>query len=65
MLQRIKRLLAKPSAEILAVQEIDDARREHLAAMSATEYYESLSRYHSKRIERLERYLREVRRDES
>lgn len=65
MLQRIKRLLAKPSAEILAVQEIDDARREHLAAMSAMEYYESLSRYHSKRIDRLERYLREVRRDES
>jgi hypothetical protein len=44
--------------EVLAARELDEARRQLLAAQSAEEYAHSMSVYHQRRISRLERYLR-------
>jgi len=45
-------------AQVLAARELDDARRQLLAAQSAEEYAHSMAVYHQRRIARLERYLR-------
>ena len=51
-------LFRPASPEVLAARELDDARRQLLAAQSAEEYAHSMAVYHQRRISRLERYLR-------
>jgi len=46
-----------PSAEVLAAQEYDQARRALLEAHSAREYAEAMVTYHQNRIERLKATL--------
>lgn len=53
----IKQLFTKPSAEVIAQQELDDARRELLQAQSTRELYESYVTYHQQRITRLRAFL--------
>ena len=52
----IKQLFRLPSAEALALQEYEQARRRLLEAQSAREYAEAMVSYHQKRIDRLEKY---------
>jgi hypothetical protein len=47
----------KPSAEMLALQELEDAKRMLLEAHSAQEYALSMCEYHQARVERLTNYL--------
>jgi hypothetical protein len=47
----------KPSAEMLALQELEDAKRMLLEAHSAQEYALSMCEYHQARVERLTAYL--------
>lgn len=54
----IKKLFTKPSARSLAQIELEEARRQLLAAQTAKEYAESMANYHSTRISRLEAVLR-------
>ena len=49
----IKNLFRAPSAESLALQEYENARRSLLEAQSAREYAEAMVSYHQKRIDRL------------
>ena len=51
-------LFRQRSSEELAARELADARRQLLQAQSAEEYAHSMSVYHQRRINRLERYLR-------
>lgn len=53
----IKRLFAKPSALVIAQEELEDAKREQLAALNATEFYQAQAQYQAKRIARLTDYL--------
>ncbi len=57
MWQTIKSLYQPPSAEVLAAQEYDQARRALLEAHSAREYAEAMVTYHQNRIERLRNTL--------
>lgn len=53
MWKTIKSVYQPPSAEVLAAQEYDQARRALLEAHSAREYAEAMVTYHQRRIERL------------
>lgn len=47
----------KPSARVMAQQELEDAQRQLLAAQSAYEYARAVAAYHEARIKRLTHYL--------
>jgi hypothetical protein len=51
-------LFRPASPEVLAARELDEARRQLLAAESAAEYADAMCAYHRSRIERLQRYLK-------
>lgn len=53
MLKKITSLFRAPSAETLALKELDEAKRELLVAVRHAEYYASMVRYHQMRISRL------------
>ena len=50
----IKRALRTPSAQELAVQELAEAKRQLLSALTARDYATAMVKYHSDRITRLE-----------
>ena len=54
----IVKLLQKPSARVLAQNELDDARRQLLQAQSGLDYSRSMVECHTARITRLEATLR-------
>lgn len=54
----IAKLFQKPSARSLAQAELEEARRELLAAQSSADYANSIAEYHKIRIARLEAILR-------
>lgn len=49
--------LKTPSAEVLAMRELEEARRKLLEAQSAAEYAQSMAVYHAQRIARLRAFL--------
>lgn len=51
-------LFRRPSPEVLAARELDDARRSLLAAQSAAEYADAMCAYHQTRIDRLISFLK-------
>lgn len=53
----IKSWFAAPSAEAIALQELEDAKRKLLDAQTGREYAESMCKYHEARIKRLTAYL--------
>lgn len=59
----IKRAYGTPSAESLALRELEEARRSLLEAQTAKEYAESMAKYHDVRIKRLTTYLRDSHAD--
>lgn len=52
--------MAPPSALVLAARELDEHKRQLLAAESAREYAEALCGRHTAAIDRLTNYLKEV-----
>ena len=50
---QIIQVFRTPTADVLAVQELEDARRQLLSALSAKEYASALVTYHSDRVVRL------------
>ena len=57
MINQLKKLFATPSAEALALRELDDAKRRLLEAQTAREYAESMCKYREAQIKRLTAYL--------
>lgn len=53
----VKGVFATPSAEVLALRELEDAKRKLLEAQSGREYADSMCKYHEARIKRLTTYL--------
>ena len=50
----------KPSADVLALVELEDARRQLLMWRGALEYAASMVDYNTKRVARLEQHVKEV-----
>lgn len=59
MLRQLKEIYQKPSAETLALRELEDAKRNWLEALSGAEYARRMAEYHNDRIKRLTAYLRD------
>lgn len=57
--KRTFNIFRTPSATELAARELDQAERALLEAQSGREYADAMVTYHSDRIDRLRRYLRE------
>jgi len=53
----VKSWFTTPSAEVLALRELEDAKRKLLDAQTAREYADSMCKYHDARIKRLTAYL--------
>jgi hypothetical protein len=57
MFQQLTKYFHTPSADALAQQELEEARRELLVTQSAAEYAARMVEYHTARIKRLSVYL--------
>ena len=57
LIDKIKSIYATPSAEQIALRELEAAKRSLLEAQSGREYAESMCKYHEARIKRLTAYL--------
>lgn len=60
LIEYIKNLWATPSAEVIAIRELEEAKRKLLEAQTGREYADSMCKYHEARIKRLTTYVRGV-----
>jgi len=57
MFEQLKKLWLMPTAEALAMRELEDAKRKLLQAQTAREYADSMCKYREAQIKRLTAYL--------
>ena len=57
MINQLKKLFATPSAEALALRELESSKRRLPEAQTAREYAESMCKYREAQIKRLTAYL--------
>lgn len=60
MIDQVKKLFATPSAEMLALRELEESKRRLLEALSYREEAECRVACYSERIDRLTEYLKNV-----
>ena len=60
LIEYIKNLWATPSAEVIAIRELEEAKRKLLEAQTGRGYADSMCKYHEARIKRLTTYVRGV-----
>jgi len=56
-LEPIKAFFRVPSADILAIKELEEAKRELLRSQSAQDYAKRMVEYHQDRVKRLTAYV--------
>jgi len=61
----VKNAYATPSAEALALRELEEAKRALLEAQSAREYADSMCKYREAQIKRLTAYLHKATEEQS
>jgi hypothetical protein len=59
-LQQIVAVFKVPTAEVLAVQELADAKRSLLQSLSAQEYASALVTYNTDRVARLGKHVKDA-----
>ena len=57
MMEDLKNWFTTPTAEVLAMRELDEAKRSLLETQSAREYADAMCKYHDAKIKRLTAYL--------
>lgn len=57
MINEIKKMWTTPTAEALALRELEDSKRRLLQAQTAREYADSMCKYREAQIKRLTAYL--------
>lgn len=57
VIQTLKQLYTKPSAMEIALVELEEAKRQHLAHLSAAEYHIALANCYDDRVDRLKQYI--------
>ena len=60
MIDELKKLWAAPSAEVLAIKELEEAKRKLLDAQTSREYAESMVKFREAQIKRLTAYIKGV-----
>jgi len=58
MIEQLKKLWATPSAEVLALRELEEAKRRLLAAQTSREYADSMCKFREQQIKRLTAYIK-------
>jgi hypothetical protein len=58
MIEYLKSLWATPSAEALALRELEEAKRKLLDAQTSREYADSMVKFREQQIKRLTAYLK-------
>lgn len=58
LIEYIKNVYTTPSAEVIALRELEEAKRKLLEAQSGREYADSMCKYHDARIKRLTNYIK-------
>ncbi len=53
----LKKLFAKPSAQTLAVQELEDSQRQLLSYQTQAEYTAQMCKFYQEKIKRLSGYV--------
>jgi hypothetical protein len=61
----LKNVYTTPSAEVLALRELEDSKRRLLEAQTAREYADSMCKYREAQIKRLTAYLHKVTEEQS
>jgi hypothetical protein len=61
----VKNIYATPSAESLALRELEESKRRLLEAQTAREYAESMCKYREAQIKRLTIYLHKATEEQS
>jgi hypothetical protein len=61
----VKNIYATPSAESLALRELEDSKRRLLEAQTAREYADSICKYREAQIKRLTTYLHKATEEQS
>jgi hypothetical protein len=61
----VKNAYTTPSAEVLALRELEESKRRLLEAQTAREYAESMCKYREAQIKRLTAYLHKATEDQS
>ena len=56
----VKTAYAAPSAEVLAMRELEDSKRRLLEAQTAREYADSMCKYREAQIKRLTAYIKGI-----
>jgi hypothetical protein len=60
MIEELKKLWATPSAEALALRELEEAKRKLLEAQTSREYADSMVKFREAQIKRLTAYIKGV-----
>lgn len=60
MIDELKKLWAAPSAEVLALKELEEAKRKLLDAQTSREYADSMVKFREAQIKRLTAYIKGV-----
>jgi hypothetical protein len=60
MIDKVKKLLATPSAESIALKELEDAKRQLLEAQTTREYADSMCKFREAQIKRLTAYIKGI-----
>jgi hypothetical protein len=61
----VKNAYATPTAEVLALRELEDSKRKLLEAQTAREYADSMCKYREAQIKRLTAYLHKATEDQA
>jgi hypothetical protein len=60
MIFDLKKLWTTPSAEVLALRELEESKRRLLQAQTAREYADSMCKYREAQIKRLTAYIKGI-----
>ena len=60
MINELKKLWTTPSAEVLALKELEESKRGLLEAQTAREYAEGMCKYREAQIKRLTAYIKGI-----
>lgn len=60
MIDKIKKLFATPSAEVIALRELENSKRELLEAQTTREYADSMCKFREAQIKRLTAYIKGI-----
>lgn len=59
-LAQIKAVFTPPSADVLAVQELEEAKRQLLVALTAQEHYAAAVAFRTTQVTRLTKHVKEI-----